>query len=118
VIEVPLVHRVELRRDGPEAAPWGRVGKSWSARPHRYSAGDVHRGHAHVIQHVTYLQSGQISIKRSDREAPTVYLAPMWVEMPAEVWHEITAVTEAFWWCVFFDSREPGETAPFDAERG
>jgi hypothetical protein len=114
---VAIKHRSELNFLGPEAAPSGRIAKSWSARPHRYKAGDVHTGHAHVIQHVTYLEAGTVSVKRSDREAPAVYSAPMWIEMPAAVWHEISAVTDAFWWCVFFDSRDPGEIAPFDAEQ-
>jgi quercetin dioxygenase-like cupin family protein len=117
-MESVLHPRVKLNGPGLEAAPYGRIGANWSARPHRYGAGEVHKGHSHVLEHVTFLQSGQISVKRNDREAPTVYVGPMWIEMPAQVWHEITAVTEALWWCVFFDHRSPGELAPFDAERG
>jgi hypothetical protein len=116
--EIPMFARVKLSGEGPEAAPYGRIGKRGSARPLRYDAGQTHRGHSHVTPHLTYLESGTISVKRRSRETPDVYTAPMWIDMPAEEWHEITAVTAAKWWCVFFDTRPPGETAPFDAERG
>jgi quercetin dioxygenase-like cupin family protein len=115
--ENPLVQRIELNRAGPEAAPWGRIGENWSARPHSYPKGCVHRGHAHVVEHVTYLEKGRISIKRDDRALPVEYAAPMWIEMPARVWHEITALEDSFWYCIFFDARPAGELAPFDAER-
>lgn len=118
MLETPLKTRAELDLAGPESAPYGRIGRNWSARPHRYGAGSVHEGHAHVIEHVTYLERGTISVKRNDREQPDVYTGPMWIEMPAEVWHEITAVTDTFWYCVFYDARPHGEAAPFDAERG
>lgn len=117
--EIVLKTRKELREEkGPESAPWGRIDQSWSARPHKYPAGQVHKGHSHIIDHVTFLESGSISVKRNDRSEPKEYVAPMWIFMPAEVWHEITAVTDAKWWCIFYDNRTPEETAPFDAERG
>lgn len=117
--ESPLVHRVKLNEDGPESAPYGRIGNMWSARPHKYRAGSVHKGHHHITPHVTYLEEGTVSIKRNDRDQPKEYTGPMWIDMPAEIWHEITAKTDAFWWCIFFNNKKSEDKdAPFDAERG
>lgn len=123
MIESIMHPRVVLNGVGPDSAVMGRIHMRWSARPHLYPASRIHLGHAHVVEHLTILTMGTISVQRSDRKHPNVYTAPgfprtLKIHMPATVWHQITALTEAYWECLFFDARPPGETAPFDAERG
>ena len=66
-----------------------------------YKKGDVHKGHTHVLDHVTIILKGSIQVKVEDKD-PYSVSAPCVLEIPKEVLHEFTALEdETMYMCVF-----------------
>lgn len=69
------------------------------------AAGDVHEGHRHCFDHVTFVASGAIRIEWRDAETRGVserVEAPAFWPIPRDRWHRITALEpDTVTWCVF-----------------
>jgi len=82
----------------------GRGG--YYVRPFSLKAGQRKPGHAHYINHLGLLLSGQVRIhwrKPDGSEAGTVEIRTPWAAMHirADYWHEIEAITDVEWACIF-----------------
>jgi quercetin dioxygenase-like cupin family protein len=78
---------------------------AFMVRPIDLAAGQRHKGHAHYIDHVGNLVSGQARVhwRREDGsdEGVIEMLVPAKVLIRADTWHEIEAVTDCVWECWF-----------------
>ena len=78
----------------------GFYGNVW-VRAHFFAkSGDVHEGHIHEFDHVSFLTQGKVAVQVDDRE--TTFTAPAWITVKSERRHKITALEDkTVWWCVF-----------------
>lgn len=86
------------------------------------SAGFVHDGHTHYVDHVTFLMSGRVRVRYSRpgvEEKSAVFVAPMLFEIRADTCHEIEALEDGTAWSCVFARPEDGssEPIPFTEER-
>jgi hypothetical protein len=66
-----------------------------------YKKGDKHKGHTHILDHVTVIMKGSVEVKVGDKD-PYVVSAPSILEIPREVFHEFTALEdETIYMCIF-----------------
>lgn len=74
-------------------------------RPFKLKSGECKQGHAHYIDHLWLLLSGQARVnwKAPDGSEGSVLLAGGWaaLHIKADYWHEIVAVTDAEFCCMF-----------------
>lgn len=78
-------------------------------RPFDIKAGDRKKGHEHYINHLGLLLSGQARVhwrSPDGARSGTVELRKAWASMHirADYWHEIEAVTDVQWACLFAKS--------------
>lgn len=90
-------------------------------RPFKLKAGERKKGHEHYINHLGFLLSGQARIhwKSPDGKFGTVEIRVPWAAMHirADYWHEIEAITDVEWACVFSKTEADkvyGEAASVD----
>lgn len=91
-------------------------------RPFFLKAGERKPGHEHHINHLGLLLSGQARVhwrSPDGKEAGTVEFRQAWAAMNirADYWHEIEAVTDVEWACIFAKSeadRIYGDAATVD----
>lgn len=78
----------------------GYFGNIW-VRQHQFDkAGDVHEGHEHQFDHVSFLTHGSADVQVGD--TVTSFTAPAWITIRAKDRHCITATSDrTVWWCVF-----------------
>ena len=77
-------------------------------RPFDMPKGSIHKGHSHYIDHVGDLVSGAVRIRwrREDgsAEGVTDVLVPAMITVRADTWHEIEALEDSKWRCIFSEA--------------
>lgn len=69
-----------------------------------YKKGDIHKGHTHVLDHVTIVLKGSVQVKVGDKE-PYDVSAPCVLEIAKDVLHEFKALEdETIYMCIFATS--------------
>lgn len=69
---------------------------------HFVSAGDVHQGHQHKIDHVTMLARGAVTVRYGAEGKSVDYTAPALIEIDKDVFHQLTALEDdTMYFCVF-----------------
>ena len=88
----------------------GYIGNVW-IRVHKFvSAGEVHAGHKHKFDHVSFLMKGRARVTVEGRS--TDYSAINFIKIDKDLNHEIVALEEGTeWWCVFAVRDDNGEIA-------
>lgn len=69
------------------------------AKETRIPAGVSLSQHVHPFEHKSYLQSGHVRVIAGG--ISSVHHAPKWLTMAAGVEHEVIAITDAVWLCVW-----------------
>ncbi len=66
-----------------------------------FKKGDVHQGHCHFYDHITFLASGSVKCEIINQDA-VEYKAPTHILVSAHNWHKFTALSDnVVFWCVF-----------------
>lgn len=88
----------------------GYIGNVW-IRVHKFaSAGEVHEGHKHTFDHVSFLMKGRARVTVCGRS--TDYSAVNFIKIDKGLHHEIVALEDGTeWWCVFAVRDNNGEVA-------
>lgn len=87
-----------------------------SIRVHHFAkAGDMHRGHQHKIDHVTFLARGSVRVTFGHNLLPEAqesreYTAPTLIEIDRDVFHQFEALEDnTMYACVFSEWGPVGE---------
>ncbi len=88
----------------------GYIGNVW-IRVHKFaSVGEVHAGHRHTFDHVSFLMKGRARVTVEGRS--TDYSAVNFIKINKDLNHEIVALEDGTeWWCVFAVRDDNGEVA-------
>lgn len=88
----------------------GYIGNVW-IRVHKFaSVGEVHAGHKHTFDHVSFLMKGRARVTVEGRS--TDYSAVNFIKIDKDLNHEIVALEDGTeWWCVFAVRDDNGEVA-------
>ncbi len=88
----------------------GYIGNVW-IRVHKFtSVGEVHAGHQHKFDHVSFLMKGRARVTVEGRS--TDYSAVNFIKIDKGLNHEIVALEDGTeWWCVFAVRDDNGEVA-------
>lgn len=86
----------------------GYFGNVWIRAHHFAKAGEVHDGHTHTFDHVSFLTKGRVQVIVGKHA--TEYEAPNFIVIGKDVEHQIIALEdETQWWCVFAVRDKNGE---------
>ena len=80
-----------------------------------YKKGDIHKGHTHILDHVTVILKGSVLVKVGDNE-PYEASAPSILEIPKEVLHEFVALEDETIYMCIFATKEYEETLAGDVK--
>ena len=77
-------------------------------RPIRLPKGEQIDGHKHNFDHVTIVFSGTVHVQTSDGRDQT-FTGPAFFLVKKDVTHQIEAITDAHFWCVYSHRNAQGE---------
>jgi hypothetical protein len=81
-------------------------------RPNTLRKGEMVQGHTHNFDHTTIIFTGPVRIKATKPGEPTwekTFIGPAHVLIKADWMHEITALDDAEFWCVYAHRTPQGD---------
>lgn len=84
---------------------------------HFLKKGEVHKGHTHVLDHVTILIKGSVEAKIDNNE-PIIINAPSIIEIDKDKYHQFTSLEDdTIYFCVFATNDITETISNLDAEQ-